>query len=570
MKLAQDHVTTDLTLAPDYLNEYFIHIRILLFIESNTKMKHLRIIKRILVNIVYCLIHLIDVVSNLKRIKSAGASVRIHEGFVQAFKVRADFNLFRIRSQTNARLRSILQDLVVEAWEITSSSNLSTQLGILSDHRDIVVDALKRRADLAYWYWQELSESGRPMGPPRLFSKLRSGKKYAAIQVFEIVSIDRFSSFQADDSQGVILTFWDHDSSSDRLVAKAWNERITEVENLATRRKDFSQSLFSANAHRITDVDFPIDVVYTWVDGSDHKWQKLKVDALSLDDPENFIQNAIDEARFKDHDELKFSLRSIEQFAPWINHIWLVTAGQVPNWLNVGNDKITIVDHKDIWKTDDGLPNFNSHAIEANINNIENLSKYFLYFNDDFILGRPVKPETFFHGNGVTKFFESKTLVNYINVQPIDNASTIAAKNARSVIFERFGRSFSRKFYHTPSAIDRSVLTLMEAENEELFDLTRRAKFRQNSDIAAVGSFYFNWANAMGRAVPGRISYAYIDPSTFMGRKLLSQVIKKRNYDTLCINDGSTNETDRQREESDLFIKSSLQKLLPIKSSFEK
>jgi len=325
-----------------------------------------------------------------------------------------------------------------------------------------------------------------------------------------------------------------------------------------------------ANSHRITDVDFPIDVVYTWVDGSDHKWQEIKADALSLDDPEAFIQSAIDEARFADHDELKFSLRSIEQFAPWINHIWVVTAGQVPSWLNTENDKITVVDHNDIWKEDDGLPSFNSHAIEANINNIGGLSRYFLYFNDDFILGRPVRPETFFHGNGITKFFESKALVDFIKVQPLDNASTVAAKNARGVILERFARSFSRKFYHAPSAIDRSVLTLMEAENEELFDLTRRARFRQNSDIAAVGSFYFNWANAMGRAVPGRIAYAYIDPATSMGRKLLTRVIKRRNYDTICINDGSTNETDLQRYESDLFIKSSLQKFLPIKSSFEK
>ena len=38
---------------------------------------------------------------------------------------------------------------------------------------------------------------------------------------------------------------------------------------------------------------------------------------------------------FLDFDQLRFSLRSIEQYAPWIRHVFIVTNGQVPDWLNL-------------------------------------------------------------------------------------------------------------------------------------------------------------------------------------------------------------------------------------------
>lgn len=58
----------------------------------------------------------------------------------------------------------------------------------------------------------------------------------------------------------------------------------------------------------------------------------------------------------------------------------------------------------------DALPTFNSTAIEFNLHRIEGLSEYFVYYNDDVILTRPVKPEDFF----------SDGLPNYIAVaQPL-------------------------------------------------------------------------------------------------------------------------------------------------------
>ena len=53
----------------------------------------------------------------------------------------------------------------------------------------------------------------------------------------------------------------------------------------------------------------------------------------------------ISASRFEDNEELRYSLRSIERFAPWVRHIYIITNGQIPYWLNLENPRITIVTH---------------------------------------------------------------------------------------------------------------------------------------------------------------------------------------------------------------------------------
>lgn len=50
--------------------------------------------------------------------------------------------------------------------------------------------------------------------------------------------------------------------------------------------------------------------------------------------------------RFADNDELRYSLRSLERFAPWIRNVFLVTNGQIPRWLNVEHPSLRLVQHR--------------------------------------------------------------------------------------------------------------------------------------------------------------------------------------------------------------------------------
>ena len=86
---------------------------------------------------------------------------------------------------------------------------------------------------------------------------------------------------------------------------------------------------------------------------------------------------------------------TIEKYAPWVRHIFLVTNGQLPSWLNTDSPRITIITHQEIFLNKSNLPTFSSPAIEAQIHNIPGLADNFMYFNDDVMLGQPISPEDF-------------------------------------------------------------------------------------------------------------------------------------------------------------------------------
>ncbi|CAI5735989.1 unnamed protein product [Hyaloperonospora brassicae] len=164
----------------------------------------------------------------------------------------------------------------------------------------------------------------------------------------------------------------------------------------------------------------PIDVVYTWVNGTDPRWKKekefwhkhwiasltgqpLPVWGQEADVKGNDDSNA--DNRFRDNEELRYSLRSLEKYAPWVRHIYVVTDGQIPSWLDIASPRISIVKHRDIFMDSGHLPVFSSPAIEWNLDNIPGLSDMFLYFNDDVFLGSPVRPEDFVSQAGVQKAY---------------------------------------------------------------------------------------------------------------------------------------------------------------------
>lgn len=111
-------------------------------------------------------------------------------------------------------------------------------------------------------------------------------------------------------------------------------------------------------------------------------------------------------SRFQDNEELRFSLRSVWKFAPWIRKIFIVTNGQIPAWLNVQHPRIHLIPHETIFANSSHLPTFSSPAIEANLHRIPGLSEHFLYLNDDVMFGRAITPADFYtQGNGQRIYF---------------------------------------------------------------------------------------------------------------------------------------------------------------------
>jgi UDP-N-acetylglucosamine-lysosomal-enzyme len=180
----------------------------------------------------------------------------------------------------------------------------------------------------------------------------------------------------------------------------------------ALRASPFEGRNTSIETDQIPQIDF----VYTWVNGSDPKQLEMLRIAksnymlernLTALRPCNETEKPADGVcykdegstanRFEDNDELKYSLRSIWKNArPWIRHIYLITNGQVPSWLDLNNPMITIVTHEQIYANKSHLPTFSSPSIETHLHRIKGLSDKFLYLNDDVMFGREVWPDDFF------------------------------------------------------------------------------------------------------------------------------------------------------------------------------
>jgi hypothetical protein len=279
-------------------------------------------------------------------------------------------------------------------------------------------------------------------------------------------------------------------------------------------------------------VDFPIDAVYTWVDADDPQW---RTSYLSTPPGRNLTQAATESARFHQADELRFSLRSISEFAPWIRHIWLVTAGQRPDWLR-DDPRISVIDHRDIWPEPEQLPTFNSQAIEANLHRISGLADHYLYFNDDFFLGRPVSPEQFFTPDGKPKAFLSTATVPVGDPVPSDLAPDASGKNNRRLVARVTGQELSWKYQHTPQALSRSLVTELEEHFADEFKRTSASRFRSTTDITVSGGLHHAYGLATNQVESGRIRYRYVDLDRPEFRRRLQGLLSYRYYETFCLN----------------------------------
>ncbi|MCX5117998.1 stealth family protein [Micromonospora sp. NBC_00362] len=312
------------------------------------------------------------------------------------------------------------------------------------------------------------------------------------------------------------------------------------------------------------DVPFPIDVVYTWVDGTDPDWLRRRADVTGTP----YHAEAASPARFLSRDELRYSLRSVHLFAPWVRNIYLVTDDQVPTWLELSAPGLRVVSHREIFTDPSVLPTYNSHAIESQLHHIDGLSEHFLYFNDDVFLGTEVLPQDFFLANGISRFFPSPALVPPGTPSAEDIPSSAAGKNNRALIAERFGTVLNQKMKHMPHALRRSVLYEIEQEFPLPHRGTAASRFRGLTDISIASSLHHYYAFQTGRAVPGELEYAIAELSHPDTPARLAHLLARRDRHVFCLNDAFSSEEDLAAQLA--IITPFLDTYFPVPSPWEK
>ncbi|HXF28634.1 MAG TPA: stealth conserved region 3 domain-containing protein, partial [Chlamydiales bacterium] len=204
--------------------------------------------------------------------------------------------------------------------------------------------------------------------------------------------------------------------------------------------------------------------------------------------------------RFRNRNELKYSMRSIHCFMPWVNHIYIVTFGQTPQWLK-NHPKVTIVDHKEIFKNPNDLPTFNSHAIEANLHHIPGLSERYIYFNDDVFVADIMKEEDFFTRKGKIKVALGKQIAQTGAPIAGESAYNSAWKNTNQLLDIRFEVDKRRKLAHTPFAFKKSVVQEIEKRCLDVFQTVSSHKFRVPTDYTITNGLIQYYAYYLDEAV---------------------------------------------------------------------
>ncbi|MDT0170698.1 stealth family protein [Pseudarthrobacter sp. BRE9] len=382
--------------------------------------------------------------------------------------------------------------------------------------------------------------------------------------------VEPVGGFEFGASAGVQIELWSFEGE----------ELTLPIENSLTRRTLLRQDAVRGTVERYghtwptienmfadhaSDISFDIDIVFSWVDGSSPEYiaaRRAQQQGVVLGEGDDH------EARFRQINELKYALRSVYMFAPWIRRIFIATDSPAPAWL-AEHPAVTIVRSEEFFADPSVLPTHNSQAVECQLHHIEGLSEHFLYSNDDMFFGRPVGPDMFFTPGGITKFIEAETRIGLGENAAERSGFENAARVNRKLLWNRFGRITTRHLEHTAAPLRRSVVAQMEEEFPTEFSKTAASRFRAADNISVTNSFYHYYALLTGLAVTQTAAKVrYVDTTMRSGLKYLPKLLAKRNMDFFCLNDGSFPEVSA--DERAEMVTDFLERYYPIKAPWEK
>lgn len=336
-----------------------------------------------------------------------------------------------------------------------------------------------------------------------------------------------------------------------------------------------------------------IDVVIPWVDPTDKEWQASKNKFL-----EDLNNDKVDnsENRFRDWDNFKYVFRGIDKFMPWVHKIYLITCGQVPDWMNKeADDRLVIVNHSD-YIPKEYLPTFSSHPIELNLHRIKELSEHFIYLNDDYFVINETSPEDFFVDGLPCDYAledpitpDHKDIFNNILINNMvllnshyDRRTVLKEQKKKfysmcdkkafvtNMCFRPLKRNhfFGLHYSHLASNILKSTIEKVWTENREILEATSSHKFRNADDVNqfifkneqyVTGKFHPYNINRFGRAIQ-------LDDTIEGAVEDVCRTITDSDYKMICINDCNIKDFDNTRTK----INAALEKILPNPSVWER
>jgi hypothetical protein len=154
--------------------------------------------------------------------------------------------------------------------------------------------------------------------------------------------------------------------------------------------------------------------------------------------------------------------------------------------------------------------------------------------------GRPVSPSLFFSPGGITKFVEAATRIGLGETHSGRSGFENAARVNRALLRERFGKVTTRHLEHCAAPLRKSVMAELEREFPEEFRRTAASRFRSATDISVTNSLYHYYGLLTGKAVAQTdAKVKYIETTLRKALPSMKRLLKRRDQDMFCLNDGS-------------------------------
>lgn len=332
-----------------------------------------------------------------------------------------------------------------------------------------------------------------------------------------------------------------------------------------------------------------IDIIIPWVDGSDSVWQ---IERTKYSSYVQVDSNANSSIRYQSWDNLHYWFRAIEKFMPWVNKIFFITYGHLPDFLNVEHPKLRIVKHSD-YIPKEYLPTFNSNTIEMNYHRIADLSENFVLFNDDVFPLQPIDETYYFRDNLVCdEAVESPIMPvdigdlsrwactvkanNILLINKHFNKRDVQKQNFWKWYYPGYGELLKRNIglrywynfvgFHDPHlavALKKSTFEELWKREKDLLDVASKNKFRGETDVSQYLARYWQLCsgNFNPRKTLGKSYSVKIDNYKGIAKRIEQQKLQMVSLNESCTED----EFGIIKKE----INGAFEKILPEKSSFE-
>jgi hypothetical protein len=242
------------------------------------------------------------------------------------------------REANRSALTALLSSARVPFFAVRGSADHGTVVAVPEEYRERVLEVVFRGLSQYHGHLSVIDPDAPRKSGPVSSREPKAWREVAAAPALQVswYRTDPEEHLLLGHEYGCVIEFWRRHGS--HLVAPRAN-RITwavaaEGTNVMGAARLFSRfvsdwtpaNLAPALATRpeflvdaAEDIAFPVDAVYTWVDGNDPAWKQRKAQAKG----EVYHAESASDARFISRDELRYSVRSLYLFAPWIRNIYL-------------------------------------------------------------------------------------------------------------------------------------------------------------------------------------------------------------------------------------------------------